>query len=96
MRLILKLFAAPVALVLTIITAFFSFILSVSEVFFGIAASLVFIASVILLVTGEHLGGGLFLAIAFLVSPFGIPALAGWLVRRLDSLGGVLKGFIFG
>ena len=95
MKFMLKLFATPVALALAVITAFFSFILSVSQVFFSIAATLVFVASVILFVSGETLGGGLYLAIAFLVSPFGLPALAEFVVRCLDSLGGALKLFIF-
>ena len=94
MRLILKLIAAPVALALTIVTAFFSFILSVSGALLDVAATLVFVASVILFAAGEPLGGGLFLGIAFLISPFGLPAFAGWLVRGLNTVGGALKGFI--
>ena len=96
MRLILKLLAAPVALVLTVVSPFFSFVLSVSDVVFGVAAVLVFVGAVILFATGEPLGGGLFMAIAFLVSPIGLPALAHLIVRKLDDLGGALKGFIFG
>ena len=96
MRLVLKLLAAPVALVLTIVTSFFSFVLSVSDVVFGIAAVLVFAGAVILFATGEPLGGGLFAAVAFLVCPWGLPALARWLVGKLGDLGGALKGFIFG
>ena len=96
MRLVLKLLAAPVALVLTIVTSFFSFILSVSDIVFGVASVLVFVAAVILFATGEPLGGGLFAVIAFLVCPIGLPALARWLVSRLSDLSGALKGFIFG
>jgi hypothetical protein len=95
MRLILKLFAAPFALAFTIAAAFFSFILSVSDVIFGIVSSLVFFASVIMLVTGQTTGGIAFLAVAFLISPFGLPALAGLIVKGLGSAGGALKNFIF-
>ena len=96
MRFILKLIAAPVTLALIIVTAFFSFVLSVSDLFFGIASGLVFIASVILLVMGQTTGGIVFLAAAFLVSPYGLLKLARWIVRKLDGLGCCLKGFIFG
>jgi hypothetical protein len=96
MRLILKLIAATFALVLTIVTALFAFVLSASDVIFGLVSSLVFIASVILFCMGETAGGAAFLAIAFLVSPVGLPKLGEWLVGRLDSLSGALKGFIFG
>jgi hypothetical protein len=96
MRLILKLIAAPVALTLTIATAFFSFVLSLSGVFLGALSGLVSIGAVILLVTGETAGGLAWLAVAFLAGPCGLPGLAHWIVGRLERLGGALKGFIFG
>jgi len=96
MRFILKLLAAPFALALSILTALFSFILSLSDVVFGIASGLVFIGSVLLLVKGETAGGIAWMAVAFLVSPLGLPALAGWLVKKLVGAGDTLKGFIFG
>lgn len=33
---------------------------------------------------------------AFAISPFGLPALAGWLLAKLDELNGSLRGFITG
>jgi hypothetical protein len=96
MRSILKLLAAPVALVLKILTAFFSFILAMSNVFFVIASFIVFVAAAVLLCTGYTVGGLLWLGVAFLVSPFGLPALAGWLVKVLARAGDALTGFIFG
>ena len=32
----------------------------------------------------------------FAISPFGLPALAGWLLAKLDELNGSLRGFIMG
>ena len=95
MRFILKLIAAPFVLALTIASAVFSFVLSMSDILFGIVSSIVFFASVVLLVTGQTAGGIAWLVIAFLISPFGLPAVAGWLGRVLDGLGDLLKGFIF-
>lgn len=94
MRLILKLFAAPLALVFTIAAAFFSFILSVSGVIFGVVSTLAFVISAALFVTGQTAGGIAFLIIAFLISPFGLPALAGWFAGKLDGVGGALKAFL--
>ena len=94
MKLILKLIAAPFALALTIAAAFFSFILAVSDVFFGVASTLIFLISVALFITGQPMGGIAFLVIAFLVSPLGIPAFAGWLVSGLDGTGGALRSFL--
>ena len=94
LKLILKLVAMPFALAFTIVTAVFNFLLSVSAVLFGIVSTLVFIGAVILFATREPTGGIAFLGIAFLVSPFGLPALAGWMVGLLNNIGGTLRGFI--
>jgi len=96
LRFVLKVIAMPFALVFTIVTAVFKFLLSVSAIFFGIVSSLIFLGAVILFITGEPAGGIAFLAVAFFVSPFGLPALAGWLVGLLDGAGGSLRGFIAG
>ncbi|MDR1322225.1 MAG: CD1845 family protein [Gracilibacteraceae bacterium] len=96
MRFVLKLIAAPLALALTVLTAFFSFVLSMSEVFLSLASVLVFVAAAALLFSGERAGAAAFLSIAFLVSPFGLPRLAGWLIERLEDANSALKGFIFG
>jgi hypothetical protein len=94
MKFILKLLAAPFALVITIVSLFLTFVLAASEIFFSIASGLIFLGAVILFIAHEPLGGGAFLVVAFLVSPFGIPALAGKLVGLLDNAGGALRGFI--
>jgi hypothetical protein len=96
MKLILKIIAMPFALALTSITAVLNFLLSVSAFFFGIVSTLVFIGAVVLFITGEPTGGIAFLVVAFLVSPFGLLALAGRLVGLMDGVGGTLRGFIAG
>ena len=45
---------------------------------------------------GDAAQGVYWLAVAFLVSPFGLPAVAGWLIDRLDDLNYSLKTFITG
>lgn len=95
MKLLLKLLAVPVALALTLATAICSFVLSASGIVFGIASNIGFLLSVALLVTGQTTGGIAFMVIAFLISPFGLTALGGALVRALDGAGGMLKAFIF-
>ena len=96
MRFILKLLAAPFALALSILTSLLSFVLSMSGAVLGIASGLVFIGAALLLIKGETAGGIAWMAVAFLVSPVGLPALAGWLVKKLAGAGNGLKGFIFG
>jgi len=93
-RLVLKLLAAPFALALTIASALFSFVLSVSDMVFGIVSGLLFLAAVIMFATGQTTGGIVFFVLAFLVSPVGLPALAGLLVKGLGGAGGRLRVFI--
>ena len=52
------------------------------------------ILSVLLFITGETTGGIVFIILAFLFSPFGIPAIAEWLVLKLNDLKENLKDFI--
>ena len=96
MRFIFKVVAAPILLALTILTAFFSFIISMSKMIFGILSGLMFIAALIMFVMGQTTGGIVFLAAGFIVSPYGLPALARGFVKVLNSLRCGLRGFIFG
>jgi len=95
MRLILKLFAAPLALALTLLAALCSFVLFVSGKVLGVVSGIAFIVAAALFVTGQTAGGIGWAAAAFLISPFGLPAFAEWLVGLLDGAGYVLKAFIF-
>jgi hypothetical protein len=95
MRLILKLIAAPFALALTILSALLSLIVSVSDAVLGTVSGLVVVAAAALFVTGQTTGGIAFLVVAFLVSPAGLPALAGAIASGLGIAGGALRAFIF-
>ncbi|HHP4583719.1 TPA: CD1845 family protein [Clostridioides difficile] len=52
--------------------------------------------ALVLFISGQTLGGVVFLVLAFLVSPYGIPAIADWLVARLHALNYTLRDFITG
>ena len=91
----MKLLAAPFALAFSIAAALCSFLLAMSDKIFGVVSGLVFLAAVLLLVAGQTAGGIAFMAVAFAVSPFGLPALAGLIVKGLDGAGSVLRAFIF-
>jgi len=94
MRLILKILAAPFALLLPVIAAFLAFVHAASAIFFSVASFLVFVGSIILFATGEPLGGAAFLAVAFLVSPYGLHALAGKFADWIGDAGGALRSFV--
>ena len=84
-KVLLKILAFPLIAVLTLLVPFCSFLLACSGLFFGIASFIVFILGAGVLFMGNIWAGILILAAAFLVSPFGIPLLAEWLVDKLDD-----------
>jgi len=85
-KVVLKILTLPVIAVLTVLVPFCSFLLACSGLFFGIASFIVFILGAGVLLMGNIWAGILILAAAFLVSPFGLPMLAEWLVDKLDDL----------
>lgn len=94
MKIIAKILAAPVALALTLVVPFSTFLLTMTGVVFRIASVLVFIGGAVLLFTGQALGGIAFLVIAFLVSPYGLPSLIASLVGRMESARLMIKEFM--
>ena len=97
MRIILKIFAAPFVLALTLTVAVLSFLLSLSVGVLSIAAFLMGGAGVLLLaVQGDVFNGIALLVMGFALSPFGLPALAEWFLDRLDHLNYSLRSFIMG
>ena len=61
-----------------------------------LAAIVLTLLSLILFIGGQTVGGIVFLVLAFLVSPFGVPAIAEWLVDKLHSAKFALRDFITG
>lgn len=94
-KLILKILALPLIAVMTFAVLFCTFLLACSGLFFGIASFIAFVLGAGVLLMGNIWAGILILAAAFLVSPFGIPLFAEWLVDRLDDLNSSVKGFVF-
>lgn len=101
MKIIGKIIALPFILALTIIVAVLHFLTSVSSaILSGIAVLLAVIAVASMITAGgnDYLirNGVMGLVLAFAVSPFGLPALAGWITDLLDGLNDALKGFVMG
>lgn len=94
MRTVLKILAAPAVCLLALLVAICSFVLMAAGFvcwFLTVAAC---IGGVVLLITKHTAGGLAFLAIAFLVSPYGLPALAVWLVGKLNNARYSLQAFM--
>lgn len=96
MRIILKIIAAPFMVVLTVFVAVITFLFCVAGAVCGVASIGITLLAIVSFIAGQTSGGIACLLIAFLVSPFGIPAIANWLIEKLHNLNFALRDFITG
>ena len=95
MRLIFKIFALPFLLVLSLLAAVLMFLYDVAGWFLSLASGILAVIAVGLFVLQHQPVGGLaFLVLAFLLSPYGLPAVAEFLIGLLDELNYSLRRFI--
>lgn len=94
MKLILKIIAAPVVIVLTPIIWICAGALYISSWVFGLAGVVVGILGVASLLLVSWQNGVILLVTAFLVSPYGIPMLAVRILGGLQSITLSLRSFI--
>lgn len=94
-RFLFKILLAPFVLVLTAITFMLALLLAVSTRLLAIITSIGVTLSMLLFFTGDFHNGSIFLLLAWLISPLGLPLLAEWLWNGLDSFRGVLWRFVF-
>ncbi|WP_425369232.1 CD1845 family protein [Gemmiger formicilis] len=96
MRFLLKILFAPILAALAVVTWFFVFVVDLSSGILCIPAAILgFFGLFIIFVDSVSYGVGL-LVIAFLISPYGLPMLAGWLVAKLHVLRYMLRDWIYG
>ena len=93
---ILKILAAPFVVALTLLVTIVSFLYCVTSALCYIGCMVLTLLALVLFIGGQTVGGAVFLVLAFLVSPFGIPTIADWLMDRLYSLKYSLQSFITG
>ena len=96
MRLIFKLLAFPFVLVTGLLYLVCKFLVIASGAVLGILSGIVFLASLVLLFTAGMWAGLAWLVIAFLISPYGLPMAAAWLVGMIGGANHALKDFVFG
>ena len=96
MRFLLKILFAPILAVLAVVTWFFVFVVGLSSGILCIPAAILgFFGLFILFVDSVSYGVGL-LVIAFLISPYGLPMLATWLLAKLHVLRYAIQDRIYG
>lgn len=86
MRLILKIFVAPIIVVLTLFVWICSGLLYCSAFILGLAGTVLGGLGVVVIMTGAVTNGIIVLVMAFLVSPFGIPMAAAWLLGKIQDI----------
>lgn len=95
MRLIFKIFALPFLLILSLLAAVLMFLFDVAGWFLSLASGILAVIAVGLFVLQHQpVGGVTFLVLAFLLSPYGLPAVAEFLIGLLDELNYSLRRFI--
>lgn len=94
MRLIGKLLALPFVLATGILYLVCKFLLLFSGMVLGILSGIVFLASLVLFFVAGFLPGLSWLVIAFLISPYGLPMAAVWLVGKIGAVNLLLREYL--
>lgn len=86
MRGLLKILLLPLRLVLGIAIGVCRFFCICSTAVLSVMSSILFLLSLMAFLVGHTQVGALGLLGAFLVSPFGLPKVASWVIDRMDDL----------
>lgn len=79
----IKILLTPIRILLTIAISIFKLLLSFSSTILAIIAFVVFMVSIFFFVDGEKTDGIYALVLAWIISPWGLPMIATWLLSRL-------------
>ena len=91
MRWILKIIVFPIILILSILISFLNFILAVSLSILAILSFLIALLSLSALVNKDTTTFIQVIIIAFLISPYGLPKIAMWIVAYIELARDMLK-----
>lgn len=92
MRILFRIVLFPITLALSIVVGAGRFVCGFSGAVLGVISTLLLTLALLTLILLKEPGGALTTAIiAFVVSPYGIPWLAEWLVDRLEDLNFAIK-----
>ena len=95
MRIILKIIATSFVLALILAVAVLSFLSCIAGAFCWLACTAFVLLAACGFFAGLHTGCIAMLVLAFLVSPFGLPAIGEWLLERLYGVKYALQDFMF-
>lgn len=84
MKMVLRIIIFPITLILSILIAFSKFIVTIGATILGLFSFLVILGSLACFMQSEVKLGIEALIIAFLISPYGLPKIAMWIVAYLE------------
>jgi hypothetical protein len=96
LKLLLKILMAPVILVLTLAIWICVGIVYVSGLVLGLISMVVVLLGVAVLITYSPQNGIILLVIAFLISPYGLPVAALWLLGKVQGLKFAIQDRVYG
>lgn len=96
LKLILKIVIAPVVLLLTLAIWICVGLVYVSGLVLSLTSMVFVLLGVAVLVTYSPQNGLILLVIAFLLSPFGLPKLAFWLLGKVQDLKFAIQDLVYG
>jgi hypothetical protein len=96
MKIILKILLAPVIFALRLLVLVCKTCIQCTAWVIGIVTFLSGAFSVILFFTGDTKNGLIMLAVTFLISPFGLPMLAVWLLGQVQRLRFAIQARVYG
>ena len=85
-KLLLKIAAAPVVAILALFVWFCTWLVCVSGVVLGLVSLILCVCAVLLFLGSSVTGGIIYLILAFLASPFGLPTATLWMLGKIQGL----------
>ena len=96
LKLLLKILAAPVILALTLFGWICVGIGYISGLVLGLISMVIALLGVAVLITCSLQNGIILLVMAFLISPFGLPMAAIWLLGKVQDLKFAIQDLVYG
>ena len=94
MKRTIRIVLAPFMLITRLMLAIAAFITSIASTIIGLAVTVFLLLSVIEFAIGYWQNGFAFMALALLVSPIGLPAIANFFLNRMDHILGFFEGLL--
>ncbi len=94
-KMIVRITLMPILIVFRIMLGTMAFITTISSAIIGLGTSLFIVLAMVEFFIGYWQNGILLMALALLVSPVGLPAIANFLLNRIDGMCSFVEGLIY-